>query len=83
MHDNVTCLFLTFRFKTNEIFTIMSHYRLLVGRVFLVFAFKTNEISILFLKEKPQNPKKPKNPKKQKVAEPDSDLRGGALDMTP
>ena len=34
--------------------------------------------------QKCKNPKKKqKNPKNQKVAEPDSDLRGGALDMTP
>ena len=55
-----------FRFKTNEILTIMSHCKLLFGRVFLVFAFKTNEISILFLKKKTQKPKKTKKRKKPK-----------------
>ena len=58
--------FCNFRFKTNEILTIMSHWKLLFGRVFLVFAFKTNEISIVFLKKKPQKLKKTKKPKKPK-----------------
>ena len=90
MHHNVTCLFLTFRFKTNEILTIMKHWKLCLGHVFLVFAFKTNEISIVFLKTN-KNSKKSQKTKKTKKSpsqiliwgEGSRHETGGALDMTP